>query len=115
MIDTFEVKSFLCPAECAALRAELRQAAGAQATVLSRDPGGEVRPLVRRSTRMSVPARTAEQIKARLMQQTHALEQRLLESTDFMPTTIGPIFLLCPCRSGAASDRSNGQISCETK
>jgi len=76
MIDTFEVKSFLSPAECAALRAELRQAAGAQATVLSRDPGGDVKPRVRRSTRMSVPARTAEQITARLMQQTHALEKR---------------------------------------
>jgi hypothetical protein len=32
MIDTFEVKSFLSPAECAGLRAELRQAAGSQAT-----------------------------------------------------------------------------------
>ncbi|MEA2941091.1 MAG: SM-20-related protein [Bradyrhizobium sp.] len=76
MIDTFEVKSFLDPAECAGLRAELRQAAGSQATVLSRDPGGEAKPLVRRSTRMRVPARTAEQITARLMQQTDALEQR---------------------------------------
>jgi SM-20-related protein len=76
MIDAFEVKSFLSPAECAGLRGELRQAAGAQATVLSRDPGGEVRPLVRRSTRMSMPARTAAQITARLMQQTDALEKR---------------------------------------
>ena len=76
MIDTFEVKSFLSPAECAGLRAELRQAAGSQATVLSRDPGGEVKPLVRRGARMRVPARTAEQIAARLMQQTDALEKR---------------------------------------
>jgi predicted 2-oxoglutarate/Fe(II)-dependent dioxygenase YbiX len=76
MIDTFEVKSFLSPAECAVLRAELRQAAGSQAAVLSTDVGGEVMPLVRRSTRMSVPVRTAEQITARLMQQTEALEQR---------------------------------------
>jgi SM-20-related protein len=76
MIDTFEVKSFLSPAECAGLRAELRQAAGSQAAVLGRGPGGEVKPLVRRSTRMSVPARTAEQITARLMQQTDALQQR---------------------------------------
>jgi SM-20-related protein len=75
MIDTFEVKSFLSLAECAALRAALRQAAGSQATVLSRDPSGEVKPLVRRSTRMSVPACTAEQITARLMQQTDALKQ----------------------------------------
>jgi predicted 2-oxoglutarate/Fe(II)-dependent dioxygenase YbiX len=76
MIDTFEVKSFLSPAECADLRAELRQAAGAQATVLSRNPAGDVKPLVRRSTRMSVPADTAEQITARLMQQTGAIERR---------------------------------------
>jgi len=76
MIDTFEVKSFLSPAECVGLRAELRQAAGSQATVLSRDPSGEVKPLVRRSTRMSVPARTAEQITALLMQQTDALKKR---------------------------------------
>src|SRR4051812_39589305 len=53
MIDTFEVKSFLNKAEGAALRAELRQAAGSQATVLSGDPGGEVKPLVRRSSRRS--------------------------------------------------------------
>jgi SM-20-related protein len=76
MIDTFEVKSFLRPAECAGLRAELRQAAGSQAAVLGRDPGGEIKPLVRRSTRMSVPARTAERITALLMQQTDALERR---------------------------------------
>jgi SM-20-related protein len=76
MIDTFEVKSFLRPAECAALRAELRQAAGSQAPVLSGDPGGEIKPLVRRSTRMSVPPRTAEQISARLMLQKAALEHR---------------------------------------
>jgi SM-20-related protein len=76
MIDTFEVKSFLDPAECAGLRAELRQAAGSQATVLGRDASGEVKPLVRRSARMSVPPSTAERITARLMQQTDALEQR---------------------------------------
>jgi SM-20-related protein len=76
MIDMFEVKSFLSPAECAELRAELGQAAGSQATVLSREAGGEIRPLVRRSTRMSVPPHTAEQITARLMLQKDALEHR---------------------------------------
>jgi SM-20-related protein len=76
MIDTFEVKSFLSEAECADLRAELRQAAGSQATVLSQAPGGETKPLVRRSSRMSVPPRTAEEITARLMRQTDALQQR---------------------------------------
>jgi SM-20-related protein len=76
MIDTFEVKSFLSPADCAVLRAELRQAAGSKAAVLGRNPSGEIKPLVRRSTRMSVPARTAEQITALLMQQADALERR---------------------------------------
>ena len=76
MIDTFEVKSFLDPAECAGLRAELRQAAGSQATVLGRDASGEIKPLVRRSTRMCVSPRMAEQITARLMRQTGALERR---------------------------------------
>jgi SM-20-related protein len=76
MIDAFEVKSFLDPAECASLRAELRQAAGSQASVLGRDASGEIKPLVRRSTRMSVPPRMAEQITARLMRQTDALEKR---------------------------------------
>src|SRR6185295_14422399 len=52
------------------------QAAGSQATVLGLDAGGDVKPLVRRSTRMRVPARMAEQITARLMQQTDALERR---------------------------------------
>jgi SM-20-related protein len=76
MIDAFEVKSFLDPAECAGLRAELRQAAGSQASVLGRDASGEIKPLVRRSTRMCVPPRMAEQITARLMRQTGALERR---------------------------------------
>ena len=76
MIDTLEVKSFLSPAECAGLREELRQAAGAQATVLSPEPGGEVKPLVRRTTRMNVPAIIAAQITARLMAQKDALADR---------------------------------------
>src|SRR5882672_7133550 len=73
MIDHVELKSFLTPAGCATLCAELRQAAGAQATVLSADPGGEVKPAVRRSSRMSVPPATVEQVTALLMQRKDAL------------------------------------------
>jgi predicted 2-oxoglutarate/Fe(II)-dependent dioxygenase YbiX len=40
MIDSFEVKSFLSPAECAALRAELRQAAGSQVSAPESYGGG---------------------------------------------------------------------------
>jgi SM-20-related protein len=76
MIDHVEVKSFLGEAECAALREELRLAAGAQATVLSPDPGGEVKPLVRRTTRMNIPPQTSAHITALLMAQKDALAQR---------------------------------------
>jgi len=99
MIDTIEVKSFLTPAECAALRAELRQAASAQATVLSPDPGGAVKPQVRRTSRMSVPPATAAQITARLMRQKPALEQRFghalssCEPPQFLRYLVGDFFV----------------------
>jgi SM-20-related protein len=73
MIDTFEVKSFLSPAECADLRAGLRQAAGERATVLSPKAGGEVKALVRHTSRMTMPPDTSAEITARLMQQKDAL------------------------------------------
>jgi SM-20-related protein len=76
MIDYVEVKSFLTPAECAVLREELRQAAGSQATVLSEDAGGAVKPLVRRATRMTVPPGTAGHVTELLMQRQNALERR---------------------------------------
>jgi len=76
MIDYVEVKSFLSPAACAALRQELRQAAGAQSSVLSEGAGGAVRPLVRRSSRMSVPTVIAAQITALIMREKDALGKR---------------------------------------
>src|SRR4051794_1446165 len=76
MIDTVAVNSFLSPAECSGLRDELRHAAGFQATVLSPEPEGTIRPLVRRTTRMSMPANIAAQITALLMAQKDTLARR---------------------------------------
>jgi predicted 2-oxoglutarate/Fe(II)-dependent dioxygenase YbiX len=75
MIDYLEIKSFLDRRACDALRAELRQAAGAAATVLSRDPGGMVQPMVRRTTRMAMPAGTRDGMIRRLTERKDELEQ----------------------------------------
>lgn len=74
MIDYLEIKSFLEQPACEALREELRQAAGIQATVLSPE-GGSVPPLVRRATRMGIPAGTREQVLRRLMQRKDEMER----------------------------------------
>jgi predicted 2-oxoglutarate/Fe(II)-dependent dioxygenase YbiX len=75
MVDYLEVKSFLTASECGALREELRQAAGAQATVLSENPAGAIKPMVRRTTRMSVPPATSAHITDLLMQRRDDLER----------------------------------------
>jgi SM-20-related protein len=99
MIDYIEVKSFLSPAQCAALREELRHAAPSQATVLSADPGGEVKPLVRRTTRTSVPPGTSAHLTTLLMQQVGALERRFgrtlssCESPQFLRYLPGDFFV----------------------
>jgi len=99
MIDYVEVKSFLAPSECASLREELRQAASSQATVLSETAGGEVKPLVRRTTRMRVPSRTAQYVTDLLMAQKAALEQRFAvtlsrcEEPQFLRYLAGDFFV----------------------
>jgi len=99
MIDYLEVKSFLRASECAGLSAQLPQAASAQATVLSADPGGAVKPLVRRTTRMSVPPQVAQHVTALLMEQKAALEQRFslalsrCEEPQFLRYVAGDFFV----------------------
>lgn len=75
MVDYLAIESFLDRAACQSLREELRQVAGSQATVLSEDPGGAVKPQVRRTTRMSVPSRTSAHVTELLMQRKSALER----------------------------------------
>jgi SM-20-related protein len=70
MIDYLEIPGLLDAAACAALREELRTASGSAAALLS----GEVRPLVRRVTRVAVPDALAARLTALLMAQKGALE-----------------------------------------
>lgn len=75
MIDYLAIESFLDAPACAALRAELRQAAGSQATVLSAQEGGLVQPLVRRASRMELPAATGDHIIRLLMERKGMIER----------------------------------------
>jgi SM-20-related protein len=71
MIDHLAIPDVLDAAACAALREELRATSGSAAALLS----GEVRPLVRRVTRIAVPGATAARLTNLLMAQKGALEQ----------------------------------------
>ena len=74
MIDLLEIDDFLAPAARIGLVAELGEAAGAAATVLSREAGGMVQSAVRRTTRIAVPQETRERVKALLMARKPELE-----------------------------------------
>jgi SM-20-related protein len=71
MIDRLEIADFLAPDACDALRGELRAIGGGAASLL----GGEVRPLVRKATRIAAPAATCQRLKALLMQSMPALQR----------------------------------------
>ena len=71
MIDHLEIPNVLDGAACAALRDELRATSGSAAALLS----GEVRALVRRVTRVAVPAETGARLTTLLMAQKGALER----------------------------------------
>ena len=70
MIDFLEIPNVLDAAACAALRAELGAAGGSAAALL----GGEVRPLVRRVTRVAAAVETSERVTQLIMAQKGALE-----------------------------------------
>lgn len=75
MIDTLEIADFLDPGACARLREELRQTAGAPATLLGRDPATAVAPQIRRVTRAAIPAATAASLVGLLMERKPAIER----------------------------------------
>jgi SM-20-related protein len=74
MIDLLEVSGFLDQAALESLVSELREAAGAPATVLSQEAGGKVIGAVRKSTRITVTPETNERVKRLLMAGKPALE-----------------------------------------
>lgn len=75
MIDLFELPGFLDAAAREELVAELREAAGAPATVLSQEAGGAVRQGTRKTTRLPVSDQTRERVRQLLMEARPALEQ----------------------------------------
>src|SRR5262245_3109848 len=75
MIDVIEIKDFFDRDACAAIRAELSEAAGAPAAVLGRDAGGSVQPLVRRVTRVAIPPATRERVTQLLDARKDTLER----------------------------------------
>jgi SM-20-related protein len=99
MIDLLEIRDFLDHAACEALRAELRQAAGSAAALLGRDGPGEVRPQVRRATRLAVPSGTSARLTTLLMARKEALERRFglalssCEEPQFLRYEAGDFFV----------------------
>jgi SM-20-related protein len=95
MIDPLEIPDCLAPDACAALRAELRAIAGAAASLI----GGEVRPLVRRATRLAVPTATSQQLKRLLTQSMPAMERHFgvalagCEDPQFLRYEAGDFFV----------------------
>ena len=75
MIDTLEIADFLDQGACLRLREELRQAVGAPATLLGRDPASAVAPQIRRVTRAAIPTATARRLVRLLMERKPAIER----------------------------------------
>lgn len=73
MVDILEVPAFLDPASLQQLREELDLAAGAPATLLSREAHGIVRSNVRRTTRLNV----APQTRDRLLEKVRGFKAQL--------------------------------------
>jgi len=74
MVDLFEIESFLDAETLAAVVAELHRVGGAPATVLGERPGGELRPMVRKVTRLAVSSETSALITKLLLARKPALE-----------------------------------------
>jgi SM-20-related protein len=98
-IDFLEIPNFLDARACAALRAELSEASGGPATVLSRDPEGVVAPTVRRTTRIAMPAAARERIKQLFHDRKAELERHfelalsVCEEPQFLRYQVGDFFV----------------------
>jgi SM-20-related protein len=73
-VDLFEIEDFLDAATLAAIVAELHRVGGAPATVLSAQPGGEVRPIVRKVSRLAASPETSALIQQLLLDRKPELE-----------------------------------------
>jgi SM-20-related protein len=96
MIDVLEIKALLGESACVALRAQLRAAAGAAASLLGAD---QPRPLVRRVTRLKIPPALCTDVTALLMAQKERLERHFAvalatcEEPQFLRYETGDFFV----------------------
>jgi SM-20-related protein len=99
VIDHLEIKSFLDQPACTALRAELRQVIGTEATVTGSSASGLVQPLVRRATRLTIPPRINGRVTQLLMQRKGELERHFgialstCEEPQFLRYQTGDFFV----------------------
>ena len=96
MIDVLQIDGLLDEGDCAAMRAQLRTAAGAAAGLL----GAEApRPLVRRATRLKMPPALSARVTALLMAQKEKLERHFAvhlgtcEEPQFLRYEMGDFFV----------------------
>jgi SM-20-related protein len=75
MIHILEVSEFLDEPTCEQLRAELRAAASAAATVTGRQADAAVEVRVRKTSRLELPAATVERVRSLVMERKHDMEE----------------------------------------
>jgi SM-20-related protein len=98
MVDFLELRGLLDEASCAALLAELRAAGGGPAGLLGRD-GDDVRPQVRKATRLAVSEATRERVTRLLIEQMPVLERHFglalgrCEEPQFLRYRTGDFFV----------------------
>jgi SM-20-related protein len=98
-IDFLEIKDFLDPPACDALRSELREAGGSAAALLGQNGTGPVRPQVRKVTRAAVPPATSARVTRLLMNRKEELERHFgialgqCEEPQFLRYETGDFFV----------------------
>src|SRR5947209_12331229 len=96
MIDMLQIDGLLDEGACAAMRAQLRTAAGAAAGLLGAE---EARPLVRKTTRLKIPPALCSRITTLLMAQKERLERHFAqnlatcEEPQFLRYEVGDFFV----------------------
>ncbi|HEY2134646.1 MAG TPA: 2OG-Fe(II) oxygenase [Xanthobacteraceae bacterium] len=99
MIDLMLFDDFLDAGACEALRAELAEAGGSQATLLGRQGADAVQPQVRRATRAAIPPATRERVTRLLMERREAIGRHFglalgaCEEPQFLRYQVGDFFV----------------------
>ncbi len=99
MIDVLHIENLLDESGCAALRAELGEAAGAAAALLGAQQDSAVRSAVRRTTRLTIPPMVRTRITNLLISQKEKLERHFAvtlsecEEPQFLRYEAGDFFV----------------------